>query len=363
MLITNIANINRYVSCLIIVALLALQLSSAEVCSVKAGEIVMEVMNSSQEPVTIIIEKDSILDKNNWGWFHLKKCYTDLLGLETILGSDIKDEDDLKAVNAVKAAQSVVEVALARYRVESKVLIDSVIHHLFCSEDQKGFSIDKFAVLNDSPLKSRKAIGFKMPTIFDEIFKEDYRVLECPKKGDNKVLIVNALGSEAVTSDYDFDMFILDKSALKKISDKMNKSFNDSGDEHSQGSYDEDDPIKVLSQSNLLTLDRKKLYLEFVQIIMNGFDEVTQLIKNIYKGFRVIVPRIKQAEQNKSAGYMVQLGTVDKNDIMCSGLTDCFDSNAYAEVMAVNTLLLKLPLQVLTGDAADLEGSLRGSWN
>lgn len=69
--------------------------------------------------------------------------------------------------------------------------------------------------------------------IFKNIFKSGVRILKCPDREDNKVPLVSAMGSVADTSDYDFDMFIVDQDAIEGIEKKMygfykeNKYFRD----------------------------------------------------------------------------------------------------------------------------------------
>lgn len=75
----------------------------------------MVVETSDKLTVETTIDGNTILNKNNAGWFHLKKCYNTLNGIK-IPDSESKDAGDPVLMNTI---QKVTE-ALKRYRMESR---------------------------------------------------------------------------------------------------------------------------------------------------------------------------------------------------------------------------------------------------
>lgn len=62
-------------------------------------------------------------------------------------------------------------------------------------------------------------------------------------------------------------------------------------------------------------LDSKSIYLEFAQMLIRGFEEVSVMNKHIYKAFKFIVPGIKPADTNILDNYKVELLGIDMKEM------------------------------------------------
>lgn len=138
------------------------------------------------------VESIEILKKADW--FTLKDCYYAL--------SSSGNEDGL----------NIIKDALTLLREQSKKMIADIIKKRYCKTNPNEQQATWYAV--KGPNIDIKANGdntdeFKLPPQLDKFFPGAVSRLECHPESKKQLLLIS-FGSEAVTSDFDFSLFIYD---------------------------------------------------------------------------------------------------------------------------------------------------------
>lgn len=347
------SNILQKIPVLMLVALFIQVTSAATDCYLFGKSVQLRKVKDVEDGSVEIHAQNVILDKNIVGWFDLKRCLNSLRGLSS-KQENIDDEITAKLVIAIKN----VETALERYRIESKQLIAPVLVSIFC-----GISLD---VENGKHLVKTTNNNDLIPEIFKDSFTKGVEILVCPDRPVDKVLLVSAFGSSAVTSDYDFNLFIVDLQAIADIERDLHNHFVSIRQitmDDKETDLDVDNRV-ILNKDTLVLKDNKNIYFKFARMMMATFSDVSAMVERVYIEFEKLIPFVKIIEG--AAGYAnpdnFQVTAFDKdltkykvgmqigkNQLSCTGLANCYDSNAYPDTMALNKLLFRLPLHLLDG--------------
>lgn len=178
-------------------------------------------------------------------------------------------------------------------------------------------------------------------------------------------MLVSAFGSTAVTSDYDFNIFIVDNAEIVRIEQYMTNYLLEN----------HFDQVLIPGQRLRLTKERlilaknKLIFFQFARMMMRTFSEVSAMVKEVYDTFEVLIKSIELiAVINPNDANQVEHAALDlinphivivedvHDNLACVGLAKCYDSNAYPDTMTINMLLFRLPLALLKQDL--VEGDL-----
>ena len=256
---------------------------------------------------TETLSQNTKFDKTNYGWADLKNCYQQLNDKIGKVPPEQAEHQSYKQI-AENLASS-----LQEYRAESKALIKEVLTSEFCGSDFA--NKDLVHPINDEKLPNDEDI----PAIFKPLFAKGVSKLKCPGKENEKILLMSAFGSTAVTSDFDFDFFIFYPEELKNIFTKSARSKEVS--------------LQDLNEGN---------YFRFAEMMMKSFSEVSDLIDRFNKRCNESIPKL---QKNADGNYTIN-NSAAPIKLKCTNLADCYDSNAYPEKLVINQLVFKLPLKL-----------------